>query len=961
MIKTIVIFFCLLVFPLISHAEAEPSNLQQQKELTQQQLIFSKERADTLNRTVRKLNQEKVILWQKQSAEMVTDADIQSCQLISVNIKSYIDNNNIAIQNTRASLQSSNQVWLSIKEQNLSSAQEVKERLLLNEIINLQNKRLKILRRTEDLLEQYNQLWRSRCQQFQSIYDNQFQTPVSNDVAITNLKIQQQQLSKQLAELPLHSNDPNVQFQVFALQEEWASLQVSLFLEDLKSRFRPTINLNSEMLTVIELTQQLKQTQNLLQQIDQTLHFVDRKINFIEKNKELFINITPNEQQSFANLISEYKNKYNDLLNLQTAVTNYYTQLNEIHRKQFLIRQSLPGLSWAAWNELFKQMLVIPQYTEHWLQNIATQIFYGLKILTTLNWYYFVIILLALIPLWFLLRRVLLLWLRLLEMKTKRFSNQILSLFLYLIRCNLGLLLIAFASTLLLLILNLELALWILLWGILLSYRLIITIFKLWLLNSDVEQIKKPLNFYKKINWIWGLTCLSVALVVLTHAFPVAYSVRVFFNKTLMVSLVILSLLLLKSSTFVPQALQKFFGVARPYIKRVMTLLCMLIPIAILSNAIIGLIGYTELAWTISKYQVVALLILAVYLIIRGLLIDLMDLIYGGLVKHFKGGWVWGEAFVRPFDRILRFALFAFMIWIFVQFTGLAQSPTFIAFWKKLMKFQLYTGPGAKVTIPWLFGLAIFVTCLYWLGKWSREFAFRLLFKRARDIGVQHSLSIFTQYAVVIIGIFIGLKIFGINLAGLTVIVAAFVAGIGFGLRDIIANFFSGILLLVERPFRTGDTVTVGTYEGEVIGTGMRSLKVRTWDHMEVIIPNADMFTKPFVNWTHQDKIVRGIIRINVHSVDDPHMVRHLILNILKKIPTVVEHPKPEIYMIAMNEGLMEIEIQFYVNLQHASRERTRSEILFAICDSFKEHGIKSPHHQYDIHILPHEKPATDH
>lgn len=960
-IKKVVIFFCLLVLPLISHAEVEPSNLQQQKEFTQQQLIFSKQRADALNRTVRKLNKEKVMLWQNQPTEMVTDADIQSCQLISVNIKSYIDNNTIAIQNTRASLQSSNQVWLSIKEQNLSSAQEVKDRLQLNEIINLQNKHLEVLRRTEDLLEDYDQLWRSRCQQLQSIYDNQFQKPISNIVAVTNLKIQQQELSKQLAELPLHSDDPSVQFQVFALQEEWASLQVSLFIEDLKSRFRPTINLNSEMLTVIELTQQLKQTKNLLEQIGQTLHFVDRKIHFIEKNKELFANITTSEQQSFTNLINEYKNKYNDLLNLQTAATNYNTQLNEIHRKQFFIRQSLPGLSWAAWNEVFEQMLVIPQYTGHWLQNMATQIFYGLKILTTLDWYYFVIILLALIPIWFLLRRVLLLWLRLLEMKSKRFSNQILSLLLYLIRCNLGLLLVGLSSTGLLLILNLELTLWILLWGILLSYRLIVTIFKLWLLDRELEQIKKPISFYKKIDWVWGLTCLSIALVVLTHVFPVAYPVRVFFNKILMLFLVILSLLLLKAAPFIPQALQKFLGFKRPYIVRVMTILCMLIPIAILSNAIIGLIGYAELAWTISKYQVVALLILALYLIIRGLLIDLMDLIYGGLVKHFKGGWVWGEAFIRPFDRLLRIVLFVFMIWTFVQLSGLAQNPTFIAFWKKMMKIQLYAGPGAKVTIPWLFGLAIFVTVLYWLGKWSREFAFRLLFKRARDIGVQHSLSIFTQYAVVIIGVFVGLKIFGINLAGLTVIVAAFVAGVGFGLRDIIANFLSGILLLVERPFRTGDTVTVGTYEGEVIGTGMRSLKVRTWDHMEVIIPNSDMFTKPFVNWTHQDKIVRGIIHIKVHTVDDPHMIRHLILNILRKIPTVVEHPKPEVYMIEMNDALMEIEIQFYVNLQHGSRDRTRSEILFAIRDSFKEHGIKSPHHQYDIHILPDEKSATDH
>ena len=107
----------------------------------------------------------------------------------------------------------------------------------------------------------------------------------------------------------------------------------------------------------------------------------------------------------------------------------------------------------------------------------------------------------------------------------------------------------------------------------------------------------------------------------------------------------------------------------------------------------------------------------------------------------------------------------------------------------------------------------------------------------------------------------------GIDLTGLAVVAAAFAAGLGFGLRDLANNFFSGILLLVERPFRTGDIISLGEFEGEIVHTGMRSMTIRSWDRMEVIIPNSDMFTKAFVNWTHQDSIVRSVITIKVNHM----------------------------------------------------------------------------------------------
>ena len=110
----------------------------------------------------------------------------------------------------------------------------------------------------------------------------------------------------------------------------------------------------------------------------------------------------------------------------------------------------------------------------------------------------------------------------------------------------------------------------------------------------------------------------------------------------------------------------------------------------------------------------------------------------------------------------------------------------------------------------------------------------------------------------------------------------------GFGLRDFASNIVGGIMLLIERPVSEGDLITIGEYEGRVAHIGIRSMRVSSWDNMEVLIPNAETFNKPFTNWTHQDSIVRTVVPIKVSRSDDPVMIQQLILDVLAIIPEIV-------------------------------------------------------------------------
>jgi potassium efflux system protein len=96
--------------------------------------------------------------------------------------------------------------------------------------------------------------------------------------------------------------------------------------------------------------------------------------------------------------------------------------------------------------------------------------------------------------------------------------------------------------------------------------------------------------------------------------------------------------------------------------------------------------------------------------------------------------------------------------------------------------------------------------------------------RRIVDLGARHSLSVFTQYAVVVVGLLITLRMLGIDLTTLAIFAGALGVGIGFGLQNIANNLVSGIMLLIERPLRSGDIVNIGNREGLVTRIGMRSL-----------------------------------------------------------------------------------------------------------------------------------------
>ena len=120
-------------------------------------------------------------------------------------------------------------------------------------------------------------------------------------------------------------------------------------------------------------------------------------------------------------------------------------------------------------------------------------------------------------------------------------------------------------------------------------------------------------------------------------------------------------------------------------------------------------------------------------------------------------------------------------------------------------------------------------------------------------------------------------------------------------------------------------------------------MRVSSWDNMEVLIPNAETFNKPFSNWTHQDSIVRTVVPIKISRVDDPVAVQQLIFDVLAIIPEVLKEPAAQVFLKQIDDTLIEFEIRYFINVQLYTRFEIRSKVLFAIMAQFNAAGVKHP------------------
>lgn len=914
------------------------------------------------------------ILKHSQLDFIAAQAAVEGANIALTDAKQSIDDTESTLRNVEKNLQILillNKGYKQLDEDRIISVEAHLE--ILKKLQQVQNERVQVLNDIKAITLQRLTLENNWQQQIQTLYLVQQQDHQRSHLSESLFNLQQEQqlwlaklnnLTQSLQQLTQQGQVSDaslrkLQLQILEAEENVALIRLKSYLLHVQNRAENLEEFHKNPQTTTSLNDLIDQVVNIINQLSSANEFVHSKIKFLSLKKNQLASelskdsISPLDVNSYSTMLSELISNYEQ----ETVITNqlvhkaalYQHELKLQLQHHLSMRQVFPS-DFNGWIVLSQKMLQIPDLLVNVFKNYMRQTVTELQRLDTMYLNLGIVGIILLVGIWFCLRRYLLnLEINIKEDK-QRFSTNVVYIVLEMIRRNLGGVFVFGALLSITMAVNISAPIFIYLFLVYLCYKILLSIAKLTLLENVNDISGKDVKLYYRIRWSLLLGLLLSSLTVIAHQMPVAYEAKALANRLFMVFIFVIAIQLFKARTYIPNLLETLIHIPKRYFYHVLKILSILIPLALLFNAVFGLLGFVELAWTVGKYQILFILVLAGYLIARGLLIDSLELLSEFLIRYVKQGWLWTEAILKPIDRILRMVLLLLSALFLLHLYRLDNNELFINSVHQFLKTRLFSIGGNIINPLLLLELLITLSLIKWLAHWSREFSYRWLYVNSKDVGVRNSLSIFTQYASVIISVLVGLKLLGIDLHGFTVVAAAFAAGIGFGMRDLIVNFFSGILLLIERPFRTGDIITLGNHEGEVILTGIRSMTIRTWDHMEVIVPNADMFTKPFVNWTHHDNIVRTVITLKIHREDDPYKVQHLILNILKHHPSVANEPLSEVIMSEISDSLIEMQVRYYVLLiPQRTRTGVRSEVLFAIWDCFKQHNIRAPHPQYDL------------
>lgn len=659
-----------------------------------------------------------------------------------------------------------------------------------------------------------------------------------------------------------------------------------------------------------------------------------------------------------AALEIQYKASDNALVQLNKNLATVRTSLDQSLQTELSSRQGLPSFGLKTFIDIGKEMLLVPALTFQVVKSLMTHSMRAFAATTSATWCVFALAEIALLLAFGFFYKFLVHIVN----KSTEWHEKLTSKWLFLLYLKRNFIDIALVG-------NFLGVMWLfsvpyqtyqfvvylsMVW---LAFKGINTVARVTLIEATENREGDDVKLYHRLKWVTFVGGFVTFVTVFIHQLPLIYEVKTLCDRLFLLCLIIASVLLLRSWRVISALIFAHMENRHPYIEKCIRLIGLMIPILTFGNSVIGMFGFINLVMTVSWYEGVFLIVLIGYLILRGLLSDLTDYLSQFMVQHVHNGWLWTEAFLKPIDKLLRITLFLMGGATLFLLYGWDERSPIVTRLNRLLHHKLIEVLNTTITPINVIKLFVVISVFYWTAKWIREFVYRMLQSRTNDMGIRNSIAILSQYGVVCVGAFFCLRVLGIDMQALAYVISAFAFGIGLGMRDLVNNFACGFLILLERPLRVGDIVSINGIEGEVSHIGSRAVTLRTWDRMEHVVPNAEIYNKSFTNWTAKDNIVRSIAHIKISRYDNPHEVKVIIQNILHHNKEVLKDPAPEVLLKEMSDALMDFEMRYFVNIRQVkSRIGVMSAVLMTIWDEFAKHGIKPPSSSQEI-VIRNEMP----
>tara|TARA_R110000787_G_scaffold9353_13_gene32799 strand:+ start:6626 stop:7945 length:1320 start_codon:yes stop_codon:yes gene_type:complete len=205
------------------------------------------------------------------------------------------------------------------------------------------------------------------------------------------------------------------------------------------------------------------------------------------------------------------------------------------------------------------------------------------------------------------------------------------------------------------------------------------------------------------------------------------------------------------------------------------------------------------------------------------------------------------------------------------------------------------------------------------------------------------------KITLIVVAGFVAMSGIGIDLTLFTVFSGAIGVGIGFGLQKVVSNFISGLIILLDRSIKPGDTISLGDTFGWIRELRARFVSVVTRDGREFLIPNEDFITREVINWSYSDDFVRIDIPFGVSYDANPHEVTEISIAAGVGVERVVAHPQPVCWLTGFGDSSLDFVLRVWIRDPQKGLTNVRGQVLLALWDTFKAHGVNIPYPHREV------------
>lgn len=246
----------------------------------------------------------------------------------------------------------------------------------------------------------------------------------------------------------------------------------------------------------------------------------------------------------------------------------------------------------------------------------------------------------------------------------------------------------------------------------------------------------------------------------------------------------------------------------------------------------------------------------------------------------------------------------------------------------------------------------ILITGLLWLATATANYTDRRI-TQIDDLApsLKVLLGKIIKIALVVAALAVAFSSVGIDLTALTVFSGAVGVGIGFGLQKVVSNFISGIIILLDKSIKPGDTISLGDTFGWIRELRARFVSVVTRDGKEFLIPNEDFITQQVVNWSYSNDLIRLDVTFGVSYDANPHEVSKLAISAVCDLERISPEKAPVCWLTGFGDSSLDFVLRFWVTDPQNGLTNIRGKVMLALWDVFSENNINIPYPHREIII----------